>query len=178
MTVCHLKKLKLSLVAPLLFSFRRSINMSVLPSAWKIAVIVPIHKKGDKSKVSNYRPISLTSIACKVMERVVADNIQQFLAANDIISNDQYAYTKGKSCQLQLLNFTNDIFKYLKNGSQVDVAYLDFSKAFDSVIHSKLLLKLKIVGIDGLILNWVEAFLTERSQCVRVGCYKSSLTPS
>ena len=83
------------------------------------------------------------------MERLIVDKVQSYLTAENITSVDQYAFTAGRSCQSQLLKFSNEILKNTIDGNQVDVAYLDFSKAFDSVVHSKLIFKLKCIGIDG-----------------------------
>ena len=123
------KNLKHVLTFPLLQIFNASITKGELPTAWKNAIIVPIYKKGDKSRACNYRPISLTSIVCKIMERVIYDTMQSYLRTHNLLSDNQHAYTSGKSCLSQLLTFTNNILSQVKNGDQVDVAYLDFSKA-------------------------------------------------
>ena len=103
------------------------------------------------------------------MERIIADKLQAFLTTNSLISSHQYAYTKRKSCLTQLLSFTNEILS--NGGKQVDVVYLDFAKAFDSAVHSKLIFKLENFGVAGTCLEWITSFLTNRFQCVKInGC--------
>ena len=120
-----------------------SIQKGVLPDTWKIACVIPIHKKDDKLCVSNYRPISLTSIGCKLMERVIVKHLIEHINVNKLISDSQFAYLPGRSCQMQLLEVTNKIVSAMNDGFQCDSVFLDYSKAFDSVVHSKLVYKLR-----------------------------------
>ena len=98
-----LKETNLELCKPLTTLFKRSIAESKLPDAWKEAQIVPIYKKGQKSKPGNYRPISLTSVVGKVLERLVKEEIMNFLEENNLLSQSQFGFRNGRSCQLQLL---------------------------------------------------------------------------
>ena len=156
-------------IAPALqIIFRRSLAASRLPQEWKNAVIVPIHKNGRKDIPCNYRPISLTSIVCKVMEKIVREAIMNHLYDNNILSDKQYGFVPGRSCTLQLLVSLEDWITKLDEGASCDVIYTDFSKAFDKVSHKKLILKLETLGIRGRVIKWIENFLTDRHQKVRV----------
>ena len=139
-----------------------------LPSEWKTAVVSPIHKKDDKSSPKNYRPISLTCIACKVMEHVLCSHMSKFFQANNILSPHQHGFRKGFSTETQLITVLDDWLRSLDKRRRTDVLLLDFSKAFDTVPHKRLLHKLSYYGISGKTHRWIENFLTSRSQCVQV----------
>ena len=153
---------------PLALLFNISLTSGVLPSAWKKAIIIPIFKKGDKSSSANYRPISLTSIICKIMESIIKDSILSYLNKNNLIYSKQYGFMPKKSTNTQLLRYFNDMSSHILKGSQVDSIYLDYSKAFDSIVHSKLLFKLEKYGIAGNLLLWLTSFLSNRLQTVKV----------
>ena len=153
---------------PLSMLFSISMASGVLPSIWKKAIIIPIFKKGDKSNSANYRPISLTSIICKIMESIIKDNILSYLNRNDLIYSKQYGFMPKQSTNAQLLRYFNDMSSHLLNGCQVDSIYLDYSKAFDSIVHGKLLYKLEKYGITGNLLVWLASFLVDRQQMVKV----------
>ena len=163
------KQLGFSLALPLSFIFNLSFQTSELPFDWLCAKVTPIFKnKGTPQSVSNYRPISLTSIACKVMERLIRDKLVTYFSNNNIISKEQHGFLTHKSTTTQLLQCVNDWSKSLDSKGWVDVIYLDIAKAFDSVSHKKLLHKLQNVGITGLMLKWIAAFLSNRSQTVNI----------
>lgn len=153
--------------------FNKSLRSGEVPGDWKIARVVPIHKKGDKSIVSNYRPVSLTSVSCKLLEHIVAQNIQCFLADNNILSPCQHGFRKGLSTTTQLVITIHDFMAVLDRSGQTDILLLDFSKAFDKVPHSKLLLKLRNIGLPLYLIKWVESYLTNRKQFVEI---KSSVS--
>ncbi len=167
------KKLSVSLAEPLSYIFNYSFTLGKIPRQWSTANVCPVYKnKGSSSQVSNYRPISLTCVACKVMESILRDNIFSFLSENQLISPHQHGFVSGKSTVTQLIECLNSWHKYLDEGKAVDVIYLDFSKAFDTVSHKKLLEKLPSYGISGRMLRWLEAFLSNRQQRVIVdGAY-------
>ena len=125
-------------------------------------------QKRIKGKASNYRPVSLTSVACKLLESIIRDKITEHLIRNKLINTSQHGFTKNMSCQTNLLEFMDFITKCIDQGDPVDVIYLDFSKAFDKISHSKLALKLKAHGIRGKLLSWITDWLTNRSQVVCV----------
>ena len=139
-----------------------------LPEDWKRADITPLHKKGPKFLRENYRPISLTSIVCKIGEKIVFDSMIKFCREIDLINNNQFGFLKARSTVTQLLSTIDDWAKSRNASVPTDVVFLDLAKAFDSVPHERLLLKLKNSGIDGCLLNWLRHFLIGRKQRVVV----------
>jgi len=124
---------------PLAIIFQESYDSSTLPLDWKAANIVPIFKKGDKLDPNNYRPVSLTSVPCKIMESVIKDNMISVLETNHTISHCQHGFIRGRSCLTNLLESTEQRTHALDRGYGVDVLYLDYRKAFDSVPHKRIL---------------------------------------
>ena len=139
---------------------------------WKCAYVSPIHKKGDRDKVNNYRPVSLLSIVSKIIERCIYNHIYGFVSKD--ISEKQHVFFSGRSCNTQLLEVYHKIGEFLDKGCQTDVIYLDFSKAFDSVPHSLLIHKLKTFGFNGDLLSWLKSYLTGRRQQVVIEGAESS----
>ena len=163
---------------PLQIIFSRSFNEGKLPLEWKSANVVPIFKnKGKATDPSNYRPISLTCICCKLMERLIKNNVYSHLVSNNAITNHQHGFVSKKSTQTQLLECTNMWSMWLDEKEGVDVVYIDVSKAFDTVSHPKLLNKMASYGIRGKILNWVSDFLNARTQTVKVNSSFSDPLP-
>ncbi|MES9884794.1 MAG: reverse transcriptase family protein [Sedimenticola sp.] len=138
-----------------------------VPSDWRKAVVTPIFKKGDKQLPGNYRPVSLTSILCKVCESLIRDKLMEHLNDNNLLSEDQYGFRPGRSCTTQLLEVLEHWSALMDSSFPIDVIYLDFSKAFDTVPHERLLHKLYTLGIHGNVLTWIQSFLSGRTQCVR-----------
>ena len=166
-----LKKCCHELAKPLCIIFRKIFETGQIPKIWKLAHIVPIYKnKGDRSDCSNYRPISLTSTISKVMERVVRSQLYQYLVRNNILSKEQHGFRTGFSTTTQLLEYMDDITRSMDTHTktQIDAVYLDYAKAFDTVSHPKLIHKLKSIGISGRLLSFIENFLSERKQCVKL----------
>ena len=164
-----LKELYKELSIPLTKIFNKSLNEGYVPSEWKIAEVTAIFKKGSKKLPSNYRPVSLTSIVCKVLESIIKDQIQNYIEVNNLFSPSQHGFRSHRSCVTQLIEVMNDLTSYDENKDDIDIIYMDFSKAFDTVPHQRLLNKLHAYGIDGSLLKWVASFLHNRSQRVRVG---------
>jgi len=156
-------------IAPVLTSiFQSSIESGTVPTQWREANVTPIFKKGDKSLASNYRPVSLTSVCCKLCEHIIAKSIMSHLEGNSILSDFQHGFRAKRSCETQLITFWDEIVKEANSGGQTDVVIMDFSKAFDVVPHTLLLHKLKYLGISGQTLQWIKSFLENRSQKVVV----------
>lgn len=141
---------------------------------WKFAVVKPLHKKGHKSTVSNYRPDSLTSIVCKTLERIIRDELTEYLEKNSLLSRDQHGFRAGRSCASQLLEIMEIWTRFLHESRAFDTVYLDFAKAFDKVPYERLKLKLHSYGIDGKLFDWLSDFLQSRSQSVMVNSVCSS----
>lgn len=156
-----------SVAEPLSLIFQKSFELGTLPDDWKTAHIVPIFKKGSKTDKANYRPVSLTSVPCKIMESIIKDRMKQFLDSNGVISDAQHGFMQGRSCLTNLLETLENWTKALDEGYGIDVLYLDYRKAFDSVPIQRLIEKLKVYGITGNLLQWIESFLTLRT--MRVG---------
>ena len=148
----------------------------MIPEKWKWAHITPVFKKGSKHEKENYRPISLTSIICLLLERIIKNEIVKHLDANDLFSNDQYGFRAKRSCVTQLLEALEEWTSLLDGGNSIDVIYFDFAKAFDSVPHQRLLFTLNSYGISGKVLQWIANFLRDRKQRVVLNGYKSSWT--
>ena len=151
---------------PLEKIFKLSLSTGECPEDWRSANITPIHKKGDRTNPANYRPVSLTSQVCKILESIVRKQILEHLAANNILSDRQHGFREGRSCLSNLLEVMEDWTEILDEGNGIDVAYLDFRKAFDLVSHRHLLYKMSKYGITNQVLGWVEAFLDQRTQKV------------
>ena len=164
-------------LAPVLhFIFEQSLNTGDLPAEWTLANVAPIFKKGSKLQAINYRPVSLTCISCKLFEHIVCKHILGHLEDHEILTDLQHGFRSGRSCETQLITTFHDIASaYNKKGSQIDIAVLDFSKAFDTVPHDGLLSKLKHYGIDDKIWLWISNFLKQRKQHVVVDGIQSDL---
>ena len=133
------------------------------------ANIVPVYKgNGKKLNVDNYRPIGLTSTICKVMESVIFDKIYKYYTENNFLTDIQHGFRKNKSTTSNLLEFIDDILKYVDNNDNVDEIAVDFSKVFDKISHDKLLHKLDCCGISGKVLPWVKHSLIERKFNVKL----------
>jgi hypothetical protein len=143
-----------------------SLESGKLPDVWKTANISPIFKKGKKNFPSNYRPVSLTCVLCKVLESLVRDVLINFLTKHGYFSKRQFAFINGRSTILQLLYLMEAWTDALDAGISIDVCYMDFMKAFDKVPHRRLISKVKQHGIEGKALNWIQAFLSNRKQRV------------
>ena len=164
------------LAKPVNIIFRKSMEQGKLPDVWKQANVTPIHKKGPRHDVSNYRPISLTSILCKIMERIIRDAIMEHMEANRLFTKHQHGFRKGYSCVTQLIEVLDQWTEELDNHNCIDTIYLDFQKAFDTVPHQRLLNKLRGYGIKGPLLNWLENFLIGRKQRVVLNGEESEWT--
>jgi len=161
-----LKELSAELAPILTRIFAYSLNTGTIPEDWRKANVSPIYKKGNRYSAENYRPISLTCICCKLLEHIVTSAIMTHGEANNILYPLQHGFRKGRSCETQLLEFTDEVTKNLENGQQTDVLVMDFSRAFDKVSHSLLINKLKHYGIQGRTVRWIQAFLSNRTQSV------------
>ena len=166
---------------PLARVFNLSLKEGVVPFEWKEANIIPLFKKGSRNKSENYRPVSLMSVICKLLERLIKDHMVDFLVKHKLLNSSQHGFLKARSCLTNMLCFLEEITKWIDVGSPVDIIYLDFQKAFDKVPHQRLLLKLKAHGIGDSITDWIEQWLTDRRQRVvvdgEVSNWKSSGVP-
>ncbi|KAK2147931.1 hypothetical protein NP493_3311g00001 [Ridgeia piscesae] len=125
---------------PLATVFNLSLEEGIVPLEWKEANIIILFKKGSRNKSENYRPVSLTSVICKLLERLIKDHLVDFLVKNKLINPSQHGFFKARSCLTNMLCFLEDVTKWQDEGSPVDIIYLDLKKAFDKVPHQRLLL--------------------------------------
>ena len=169
-----LKECAAQLATPLFCLFKKSLETGVLPSEFKQAKITPIFKKGSRVDVGNYRPVSMTSQVCKVLERLIRKIIMAHLTAINAVSDHQHGFLPRKSCQTNMLESFEEWTRVLDGGDSLDIIFLDYQKAFDRVPHRRLILKLHGYGIQGKLLNWIREFLSCRTQQVVVGNGKSS----
>ena len=156
-----------SFVDAIVLLFRACITERCIPEVWKTAIVVALHKKGSVHNPNEYRPVSLTCILCKVYEKLVREYILEGI--EKAISSKQHGFTRGRSCLSNLLETIDVVNDLLAEGGCADILYFDFSKAFDSVPHHRLLIKLKGFGIPDYILDILEDFLVGRSMRVKVG---------
>ena len=164
-------------LAPLLTAlFNQSIKEGSLPQDWTQAFITPVYKKGNTHDASNYRPVSITSVTCKLLEHIICKHILTHMEEHNLMSCLQHGFRKGHSCETQLLLTLDDLFMSYNKKTQVDVGVLDFSRAFDTVPHERLLGKLAHYGIKGPIQQWIRAFLTDRTMWVTVDGASSPAT--
>ena len=153
--------------------FQESIDTGTLPSDWTRASISPIHKKGDKHAAENYRPVSLTSVTCKLLEHIICSHILKHTDKHHILTPLNHGFRAGHSCETQLITTLEDFTQNFEKNIQTDIAILDFSKAFDTVPHQKLLEKMKKYGITGNTHKWITSFLTSRKMKVIIDGFSS-----
>ena len=161
-----LKNISIEIAFPVAYIFRKSLDTGYVPQDWRTANVTPLFKKGNRSQAENYRPVSLTSQICKVVESVLRDQLVMHLERNCLIGSSQHGFRKGYSCATNLLTFLEYVTACVDSKIPVDTIYLDLAKAFDKVPHQRLLLKLKAHGIDGPVCNWIQAWLADRWQRV------------
>lgn len=161
-------ELRSVLCVPLTHLFNISLKSGSVPTEWKRAHITPLFKKGNKKLAENYRPVSLTPTVCKLMESIIKRKLMLHMESNNLFSVHQHGFRGGHSCVTQLLEVIELWTKALDNGENIDVIYLDFRKAFDTVPFERLIIKLQAYGICGNMLEWIRSFLEDRQQRVIV----------
>ncbi len=138
------------LLAPILTKiFQQTLDKVRVPSDWIKVNIITIFKKGKRSTPANYRPVSLTSVICKVQEHIIFSNIMDHADLRKILVHFQHGFRKGHSCESQLINKVEELSKALNQKQQTDCLVLDFSKVFDTVAHQRVLHKLNYYGVKG-----------------------------
>ncbi|XP_072043470.1 uncharacterized protein [Amphiura filiformis] len=171
-----LKQIAEEIAPAITLLFQASLDQGSVPPAWKKALVVPVFKKGCRSLASNYRPISLTAILCKLCEHIVHCAVIKHLNINNILTDSQHGFRKRRSCDSQLIVTIQDLAKGLEEKTQTDLILLDFAKAFDKVSHRLLVHKANHYGIRGSTLLWIQDFLSGRTQQVVVDGKTSSPT--
>ena len=168
-----LKNCKHSVANPLHIYWKSSLDRGIVNACYKSSIITPLYKKDSRSLPGNYRPISLTSHIIKIFERVLRKKLVDYLENNGFMCANQHGFRSGHSCLTQLLHHFDDVFHALANNQDFDSIYLDYAKAFDKVDHRLLIKKLHLYGISDNVINWIESFLSNRTQTVVVDGFKS-----
>jgi hypothetical protein len=157
---------KYALAKQIHFLFSLSLSSGIFPSSWKLSFISPIFKSGDRNDIQNYRPISKLNVLSKLFEKLLEPKITSSLIHT--ISNMQHGFCKSKSTITNLLIFYSDLVTTVQEKGQIDAVYTDLRKAFDSVNHSTLILKLKNLGVTDPMLSWFQSYLVGRKQQVKI----------
>ncbi|GAB0209602.1 mitochondrial enolase superfamily member 1 [Grus japonensis] len=169
-----LRELAEALTKPLSIIYQQSWLTGEVPVDWSLENVTPIHKKDQREDSENYRPVSLTLVPGKIMEQIILSAIMRHVQDTQVIRPSQHGFVKGRSCLNNLISFYDKETCLVDMGKAVDVVYLDFSKAFDTVSHSILLEKLAAHGLDGCTLRWVKNWLDGWAQRIVVNGVKSS----
>ena len=148
-----------------------SIVTGVHPELWKHSFVAPVFKSGDVENIGNYRPISLLPIISKIIEKIIANQLIDFLESNKLLAENQHGFRPNLSTETALLTVTNKIYENIENKKISLLLLLDLSKAFDSVNHQILMEKCQDLNIDSF---WLENYLENRVQSVRIGSAISS----
>ena len=170
---CLLKKIYQPLLHPLSNIINRSLCEGQVPNHFKIAKVVPIPKKGSTMDLNNLRPISLLPTFSKVLEKVVEEQIREYLHKNNILDDHQYGFRPKHSCEHALIDIVNYIVEQSKKNNKVAAVFIDVKKAFDCIKHTIILQKLENIGIQGNALHWFKSYLKERTQYTQIGDKKS-----
>ena len=171
-----IKKTAQHLIKPLYIIFNLSVKTGEIPAKWKKAVVIPIYKKGKINDPANYRPISLTSVICRVLEKIIHKHMMLHLLDNRIVSEAQHGFVYMRSTQTQQLQFLNCVTSLYDINKQIEIVYLDFSKAFDKVSHSNLVTALHHYKFNTLIIRWIKNYLSHRTQTTFVDNTYSNYT--
>ena len=163
---CLLKRIIIHVADPIVHIMNLSISTGVVPDNMKIAKVVPVFKKGDKSDVTNYRPISLLTSISKVLERIIYKRTFRFFQFHDVFTDFQFGFREKYSTSHALLSFVERATQALDKFCHMVGIFLDFSKAFDTINHEILLNKLYHYGIRGKALEWFRSYLSNRKQFV------------
>ena len=135
--------------------FQLSVDSSQIPEAWKNANVTAIFKKGSRTEAANYRPISLTSVASKLLEHIMHSHVMKHLELHNNLTDSQHGFRAQRSTETQLIQTIHDISKFLDKTETVDMAILNVTKPFDKVPHKILIHKLNYYGISGSIATWI-----------------------
>ncbi len=164
-----LKSCKTATAPVLLYLFNLSINTRCFPDAWKLTKVRPLYKSGSANECGNFRPISIIPTIGKVLERLIHSQCTVYLESRNIISEAQSGFRSGRSTGTCLAEFLDNIYRGIDQGGSCGVLFLDLAKAFDTVSHDVLLLKLKNIGFRMSPVNWFRSYLSNRRQVTTVG---------
>jgi hypothetical protein len=142
-----LKEVKNAICLSLTLLFHQSFEEEETPIDWKTANVNALFKKGEKNQAGNYRPVSLTCVPYKLMEKLVRDQVVKHMTENNLFSNSQYGFRTLRSCAIQLLEVMEKWTEWIDDSQNFDCIYYDFQKAFDTIPYARLLKKLESYGI-------------------------------
>lgn len=151
-----------------------SIQEGIIPDELKIALIKPIYKQGQQSIFKNYRPIAILSTIEKILERYVSNHLNKYLKTHSLINNKQYGFQTGKSTTTLLCNFSEFVNSKLNCNKIILALFIDYSKAFDTIRHDKMLNILSDIGVRGKMLKWFENYLKDRRMLVKINNLNSN----
>ena len=161
-----IKTVKSDITSPVTYLCNLSFDTGVVPDELKLAKVVPIHKSGQLSNFTNYRPVSVLCSFSKIYERLVYNRLINFLYLNDTLYKYQFGFREQHSTELALILLLDKITEAIENNEYSVAIFLDLSKAFDMVNHKILLSKLEFYGVRGLPLQWFNSYLSNRKQYV------------
>jgi len=168
-----LKNCAQSLATPFSHLFKLILATSHFPTAWKIASVIPLHKSGSLHDVKNHNPISILPSLSKVFEKLIHKHLYSYFETNNLLYNRNFGFRKYHSTTSNILEVTHKILVAKDSGCSSRIVLLDISKAFDKVIHSALLFKLRQLGVTGSVYNLLQSYLSGMSQFVRLGDFRS-----
>lgn len=163
-----IKAAKGPLIKPLMHAINASFISGIFPRQLKIARVIPIYKKGEETNIKNYRPISILPSISKIFEKAMYLNLTRHLEKYNLYNEEQHGFRKQKSTITALISFIESVIDSLDEKNQAAGIFMDLSKAFDSISHSKMIDKLSNLGIKNSYLNWFESYLTNRYQYVEI----------
>ena len=161
------------IIHPLLHIINLSFTTSTIPQEWKLARCVPIFKSGSAKEFDNYRPISVLPVFSKILERIVHNQLYEYLESNKFLSSQQFGFRRNRSTSSAVVYFTDIVRKSMDKGQLTGALFIDLRKAFDTVDHSTLISKLPLYGIENAEQRWIQNYLTQRSQ---IACYEGELS--
>ena len=161
--LCHIELSKI--LCPL---YNRCLSEAHYPSILKRAIVTPILKSGDKTKIENYRPISVLPVLNKIFEKLIHNRIYNFFCENNLISDNQYGFMKHRSTSQAIVHVLNKLLPAIRDQNFSILLLIDLSKAFDSVSHNLLLAELHRYGVRDNALCLLRSYLSNREQCVKV----------
>lgn len=154
------QKVATVICGPLAYLFNQSLMYSEVPLRWKHAFVTPVKKKEPTYNPENYRPVSITSILCRLFEKVLKNHIISYVLSRGIVSQEQHGFVPGRSVESNLLECLDDWSNAVNNKHSCDIIYFDFAKAFDRVCHRKLLLKLEMLRVHPVLIKWIANYLS------------------
>ena len=165
---CLLKEISPCFLDELVYLFNKSLSDSIFPAGMKMAEVIPLYKGKERFLSNNYRPISLLITLSKLLEKIVYKQTYEFLNSSGQIFDSQYGFRAKHSCEHAIQELVSSVLKGFENKCFTLSVFLDLSKAFNTIPHDVLFVKLEKYGICGVCLDWFKSYLTGRQ--MRVKC--------